>query len=110
MGEKVTSSFQNSKNIGVLYDDLGLFERLSVYDNISIYCKIYNLPTKSIDEALKIVGLENEKQKKVWLSKDNTYYQKNNEVIELKIKEDKERLIEIISQDDYLSIETCEQI
>lgn len=65
LGKKVLNSSQNSKDIGVLFDDLGLFDRLSVYDNLNIYCKIFKLPKESIDEALAIVGLENEKKKKV---------------------------------------------
>lgn len=51
------------KKIGVLTDNSGLYERLSIYDNLKLYCELYDVPKKRIEEVLSIVNLENEKKK-----------------------------------------------
>lgn len=53
------------KKIGVLTDNSGLYERLSIYDNLKLYCDLYEVPQKRIGEVLSIVNLENEKKKAV---------------------------------------------
>lgn len=53
------------KKIGVLTDNSGLYERLSIYDNLKLYCDLYEVPFKRIDEVLSIVNLENDKKKVV---------------------------------------------
>lgn len=53
------------KKIGVLTDNSGLYERLSIYDNLKLYCDLYEVPLKRIAEVLAIVNLENEKKKVV---------------------------------------------
>lgn len=53
------------KKIGVLTDNSGLYERLSIYDNLKLYCDLYEVPLKRIAEVLAIVNLENEKKKAV---------------------------------------------
>ena len=51
------------KKIGVLTDNSGLYSRLSIYDNLKLYCELYEVPEKRIDEVLEIVNLKNEKKK-----------------------------------------------
>lgn len=51
------------KKIGVLTDNSGLYERLSIYDNLRLYCDLYDVPKKRIAEVLSIVNLQNEKKK-----------------------------------------------
>ena len=65
LNKEVLNSSQNSEDMGILFDDLGLFDRLSVYDNLNIYRKIFKLSKESIDEALLIVGLADDRRKKV---------------------------------------------
>ncbi len=43
--------------IGVMMDDLGLYERLSVYDNLAFYADIYHISRGKIEELLESVGL-----------------------------------------------------
>lgn len=53
------------RRFGVLTDNSGLYERLSIYDNLMLYCKLYRVPSKKIDEVLDIVNLREEKSKRV---------------------------------------------
>lgn len=53
------------KSIGVLTDNSGLYERLSIYDNLKLYCALYEVPEIRIAEVLSIVNLENDKKKVV---------------------------------------------
>lgn len=45
------------RQIGVMMDNLGLYERLSVYDNLLFYADIYHLAHSKISDILKSVGL-----------------------------------------------------
>lgn len=56
---------ENRKKIGVLTDNSGLYERLSVEDNLKVYCEIYDCPVKQVDEVLDIVKLRDAKKKRV---------------------------------------------
>ncbi len=51
--------------LGMVLDNTGLYERLSVRENLDIYTKIYGLPKSRIKEVLKKVGLEEEEKKAV---------------------------------------------
>ena len=53
------------QEIGVLTDNSGLYDRLSIYDNLLLFSKISNIPKKRIDEVLKKVGLLDSKKKEV---------------------------------------------
>lgn len=50
------------RNIGMVLDNSGLYERLNVYDNLKIFARIYEVPEASIDESLKKVGLLKDKK------------------------------------------------
>src|SRR5699024_9561887 len=41
------------KRIGVLTDNSGLYERLSIYDNLALYCDIYGVDKGRDEEVLK---------------------------------------------------------
>lgn len=43
--------------IGIMMDNLGLYDRLSVYDNLLFYADIYCVPHKEIADILKSIGL-----------------------------------------------------
>ncbi|WP_163970913.1 ABC transporter ATP-binding protein [Oceanobacillus halotolerans] len=58
-----TSGFKSK--IGILSDNSSLYERLTVYDNLKLFCKLYNAPLTEIDVILKEVNLEEERTKTV---------------------------------------------
>ncbi|WP_096270826.1 ABC transporter ATP-binding protein [Paucisalibacillus globulus] len=51
------------QRIGVLSDNSGLYQRLSIEDNLKLYCDLYHVPRKRMDEVLDLVNLGNEKKK-----------------------------------------------
>lgn len=53
------------KRFGVLTDNSGLYNRLSVEDNLKLYCQLYDLPLKRIQEVLEMVNLADERNKLV---------------------------------------------
>ncbi|MHA6261132.1 ABC transporter ATP-binding protein [Sporosarcina sp. CAU 1771] len=66
-GESVSGMKKGSarKKIGVLTDNSGLYGRLSIYDNLKLFCDLYGVPVKRIEEVLDIVNLKSEKKKVV---------------------------------------------
>ncbi|WP_018754688.1 ABC transporter ATP-binding protein [Paenibacillus terrigena] len=57
-----TKDFSHLNRIGILTDNSGLYERLSVYDNLELFCKLYDVPLKRIDEVLGEVNLLQDKK------------------------------------------------
>lgn len=47
---------------GIMMDDFGVYERLSCFDNLNVFAKIYNIGTKQINESLENVGLADAKK------------------------------------------------
>ncbi len=45
------------KRMGMMLDSYGLYGRLSCYDNLKLFAKIYEVPLRRIDEVLQKVGL-----------------------------------------------------
>ena len=43
--------------IGIMMDSFGLYQRLTVYDNMQLFAGIYKVDKKKIDETLQKVGL-----------------------------------------------------
>ncbi len=43
--------------IGIMMDNFGLYDRLSVYDNMKFYADIYRVPHSGINDILKRIGL-----------------------------------------------------
>lgn len=62
---KTLNSSEYRKNIGVLSDNSVLYERLSVYDNLKLFCQLYDVPKQRIDELLKEVQLTDVRKKPV---------------------------------------------
>lgn len=50
---------------GVLTDNSGLYKRISIEENLKMYCDLYDLPVSAMDEALEFVNLVSSKKKKV---------------------------------------------
>ena len=55
-------AYDIKKEIGVVFQDVAVFEELTVYENIDYFCGLYikdkKLRKKYIEEALRLVGLE----------------------------------------------------
>jgi len=63
-GKPILTNKNNAfQHIGVLSDNSGVYERLSVYDNLALFADIYGVSHKRIDEVLARVGLGAEKAK-----------------------------------------------
>lgn len=45
------------KRIGMMLDNFGLYERLTVYDNLMLFARLYELPKERIQRVLQQVGL-----------------------------------------------------
>lgn len=56
---------KNRKRFGVLTDNSGLYDKLSIEDNLLFYCDLYDVPTNKVDEVLDVVQLREEKKKRV---------------------------------------------
>ncbi|WP_377892029.1 ABC transporter ATP-binding protein [Alkalihalobacillus sp. R86527] len=51
------------RRIGILTDNSGLYNRLSIYDNLKLYCKLYDAPFSRIHDVLEVVNLIDEQKK-----------------------------------------------
>lgn len=66
-GQEMTpEAYDIKRKIGVVFQDVGVFEELNVYENIDYFCGLY-IPDKKerkslVEEAIKLVGLENFKK------------------------------------------------
>lgn len=52
------------QNIGVLSDNSGFYEKMSVYDNLKVFAEIQRIDLSRIDEVLKKTGLYGDRKKK----------------------------------------------
>jgi ABC-2 type transport system ATP-binding protein len=50
------------KKVGILTDNSTLYERLSIYQNLLLYCKLYEVSASRIDEVLEDVNLLSDKK------------------------------------------------
>lgn len=60
--EMTTESYDIKRNIGVIFQEIAVFEELTVYENIDYFCGLYITDKKQraeyIEDAIKLVGLE----------------------------------------------------
>lgn len=60
--EMTSSSYDLKKDIGVVFQNVAVFEELTVYENIDYFCGLYikdkNLKKQYVEEAIKFVGLQ----------------------------------------------------
>ncbi|GGG72016.1 ABC transporter ATP-binding protein [Paenibacillus radicis (ex Gao et al. 2016)] len=47
--------------IGILTDNSGLYDRLSVYDNLALFCRLYGVPEGSVGGVLEAVNLSTDR-------------------------------------------------
>jgi len=64
--EMKPNAYDIKKEIGVVFQDVALFEELTVYDNMDYFCGLYIKDKKTrkqyIEDAIKLVGLEDFKK------------------------------------------------
>lgn len=48
---------EDKRQIGIMMDQFGVYERLSCADNLKIYADIYGIPHSKVKEVLELVGL-----------------------------------------------------
>lgn len=64
--EMSPSSYDIKRDIGVIYQDVAVFNELTVYDNIDYFCGLYirdkKLRRQYIEDAVKLTGLEEYKK------------------------------------------------
>ncbi|NBJ70858.1 MULTISPECIES: ABC transporter ATP-binding protein [Clostridia] len=58
-----TADFKSK--VGILSDNSSLYERLTIYDNLKLFCKLYRAPLQQIDVLLREVNLHEERMKTV---------------------------------------------
>lgn len=56
---------ENKSRFGILTDNSGLYKRLTVEENLTLYKELYELSDSAIDEALAFVNLQDARKKKV---------------------------------------------
>lgn len=60
--EMSPDAYDLKKEIGVVFQEIAVFDELNVYDNIDYFCGLYikdkTLRKKNIEEAIQLVGLE----------------------------------------------------
>ena len=53
------------EKMGLMLDNSGLYERLTCFDNLELFARLYNVPKQNIDSALQKVGLLEAKKRPV---------------------------------------------
>jgi len=66
-GEEMTpESYHIKEKIGVVFQDVGVFDELTVYENIDYFCSLYindkDIRKKYVEDAIKLVGLSDFKK------------------------------------------------
>ncbi len=65
MDASIFETAEFKSRIGILSDNSSLYERLTVYDNLKLFCKLYNAPLEQIDVMLDEVNLKEARNKVV---------------------------------------------
>ena len=64
--EMLPDAYDIKKDIGVVFQEVAVFEELTVYDNLDYFCGLYirdkKLRKQYIEDAIELVGLENYKK------------------------------------------------
>ncbi|MDZ5781907.1 ABC transporter ATP-binding protein [Marinococcus luteus] len=60
---RATSDFY--RRFGVLTDNSGLYQRLSIEENLALYAKLYDVPRQRIQDVLELVNLQDARRRSV---------------------------------------------
>lgn len=58
-------SVNQKKRFGILTDNSGLYERLTIEENLEVFRQLYELPKNSVDRVLEFVNLNEDRKKRV---------------------------------------------
>ena len=58
-------SVSQKKRFGILTDNSGLYERLTIEENLEVFRQLYELPKNSVDRVLEFVNLNEDRKKRV---------------------------------------------
>lgn len=58
-------TINQKKRFGILTDNSGLYERLTIEENLEVFRQLYELPKNSVDKVLDFVNLKEDRKKKV---------------------------------------------
>ena len=56
---------EQKKRFGILTDNSGLYERLTIEENLEVFRQLYELPNRAVDKVLEFVNLKEDRKKKV---------------------------------------------
>ena len=56
---------KQKKRFGILTDNSGLYERLTIEENLEVFRQLYELPKNSVDRVLEFVNLNEDRKKRV---------------------------------------------
>ncbi|MER2038879.1 MAG: ABC transporter ATP-binding protein [Solibacillus sp.] len=56
---------KQKKRFGILTDNSGLYERLTIEENLEVFRQLYELPKSSVDKVLEFVNLKEDRKKRV---------------------------------------------
>lgn len=56
---------EQKKRFGILTDNSGLYERLTIEENLEVFRQLYELPKNAVDKVLEFVNLKEDRKKKV---------------------------------------------
>ncbi|MBD5461199.1 MAG: ABC transporter ATP-binding protein [Lachnospiraceae bacterium] len=62
-GRRTENGRMRQCRIGIMMDEFGVYERLTCYENLKLFARIYGLPRHRIDSALEQVGLTDAKKR-----------------------------------------------
>ncbi|MDN7227946.1 ABC transporter ATP-binding protein [Planococcus liqunii] len=62
---KMMQKTEQKKRFGILTDNSGLYERLTIEENLDMFRRLYDLPKSSIDEVLNFVNLNADRKKRI---------------------------------------------
>ncbi|MDE7332902.1 MAG: ABC transporter ATP-binding protein [Lachnospiraceae bacterium] len=65
LGKNAGNGKKGLPDMGMMMDNFGLYERLTCYDNLKLFTRIYGVPGKKADEALRRVGLYGDRKQPV---------------------------------------------
>ena len=87
--EMKPDSYDLKAKIGVIFQEVAVFDELNVYDNINYFCGLYIRDKKQrkqyVDDAINLVGLNDFKK---FLIKDGVYIKRSGENYILKTKKE----------------------
>lgn len=65
MPAKMMQKTEQKKRFGILTDNSGLYERLTIEENLDMFRRLYGLPKSSIDKVLDFVNLNADRKKRI---------------------------------------------